>query len=110
MSSRTLHERASTLTIAISTEESGAWDVGDISKGSLLMPAALTGSEYAVEGRFNTSDDFAPIAVAGTLVTVTHVNDQIECLPEAVFACKQLRFVSDGTEAAARTLKVFANG
>ena len=111
MASLSREFRQEALTIAESASVSSDWVINDMAFGSLLMPAVLTGAVLAIEGIVKKGATFMPIRDSdGTVLTITHVADVNIRVPDAAFAFWAIRFVSDGTEAAARTLEVLAKG
>lgn len=97
--------RVQTLVIAESASASDAWLIDDTSYGSILLPAALTGTALAIQGRFIDSGSWFPILdPLGAALSVAFAASSIIRIPDAAFACRELQLVSNGTEAAARSI------
>jgi hypothetical protein len=95
--------------IPISSTNSNAMKVDGQAFGAIEFPAAMTGATMSIEGRDGADAAWLPIlSSVGTAQTIAFVASSIVRLPDVVFACRELRLVSDGTEAAERTLYLHA--
>lgn len=103
MSRVTTHD----LTIASGASTSSSVEIDDRLPVGLQMPSALTGTSYSVQVSYDGTT-FATLYASGSAVSITHTNSAIERLVPADFAmAKHIRFVSDGTEGAGRTLTLW---
>jgi hypothetical protein len=97
--------RPKTVVIAESGTASTAFEVDDMAFGSVQLPADMTGTALAIEGRLQNSGSWFPIKDAlGATLSITFVASTIVRLPDAAFGCYQLRLVSNGAEAAERSI------
>lgn len=95
------------ITIASSGTTSTAVAITDGAAAVVLqLPSALTGTALAVHGSADGTN-FYPIYVDGTALSITHVNSSIHSLnPRATVGLLAIKLVSNGTEAAERTIGV----
>lgn len=99
------------VTIAINTATSGQFRVAEYSRGSIQVPAAITGTSYTLEvSNDGETWDGLKVAAGTAVAAVNWAADDILPLPSSVFDCKFARIVSQASEAAARTIKVFLKG
>ena len=102
-------KREQSLTIAADASESTVWPVDDMSFGCVQLPASMTGTALAIEGRLADSGDWFPVTdPAGVELTIPFVASSIVRIPDAAFGCRALRLVSNDTEAEARTINTLA--
>lgn len=96
-----------TLTIAASGTTSGAFSIGEFARGSVQLPATVTGTTLATHVSNDGTNFTALQDAAGNTLTVSPMagNESILIRPEA-FNFKFARFVSGSSEAAERTLTV----
>jgi len=79
--------------------------IGGMAFGALETPAAMTGATLAIEGRQGDADTWLPILdSSGTAQEITFAASSIIRVPDVVFACEHIRFVSASSEASERTL------
>jgi expansin (peptidoglycan-binding protein) len=95
------------LTIAASGDTTGALNVASRALGTIQIPAAMTGATLNIEGQSGVSETWVAVRdSAGTQLSVPATVSSIFRIPDGAFGCNVIRFVSSGTEAAARTLYV----
>lgn len=100
-----------TATIAESASVTGAIPVGEYSRGSFLLPSAVTGTAWSFEVSFDGTTFVAPKDSAGSAVgAITTGANTCAALPATLFSFRWARIKSNGTEAAARTIKVHLSG
>lgn len=105
------HHQVEDVVIAINTTTSGAFRVGEYNRGSIQVPAAITGTSYTLEVSNDGSTWDGLKVAAGTAVSaVNWAADDVLPLPSSVFDAKWARIVSQASEAAARTFKVMLKG
>ena len=92
-----------TITIALAGTQSTEVAVEAFAFGSLLFPAAMTGTKLLIEGKIGSSDWSSIVDSSGTPLEITKTVDSIARIPDAAFGCSALRFVSDAVEGAERT-------
>lgn len=111
MSSTLSQFGAQDVVIANGATTSGQFRVAEYNRGSIQVPAAITGASYTLEVSNDGSTWDALKVAAGTAVSsVNWAADDILPLPSSVFDCLYARIVSAGAEGAARTFKVFLKG
>ena len=111
MASQSLERRQEAIIIPISSSTSGPWVVDDMKSGSIKIPAAMTGTTLTIEGIVKAGDSFLPLNDAAEVALVmTFTVAEVFEIPSAAFSCWAIRFISNGTEAAARTLEGLAKG
>ncbi len=93
-----------TVTIPSGGSNSGSLTPGEYSQGTFQTPAALTGTTITVQ--FSNDDTNWTAAAAAISVSA----DSTYVIPADAFKAKYIRFVSNGTEAAARILTLFLKG
>lgn len=85
--------------------------VGEFNGGTFHVPADMTGTTLTHQGSI---DGVKWETVKGSdnnaVAALTFVEDSLYPLPAAVFQYKWHRFLSNGTEAAERTISVFLKG
>ena len=97
--------------IANGAATSGTFRVAEYNKGSLQVPAAITGTSYTLEVSNDGSTwDGLKTAAGAAVAAVNWAANDILPLPASVFDAMYARVVSQGNEAADRTLKVFLKG
>ena len=103
-------KRVQTLTIPNTDTASSAFLVDDMAFGAIEMPATIDGTEYAIEGRLEAGGSWREIydSSGSALAAITHVADKIIRLPDEVFACLEIRFVTNSSQTATRTIKAMA--
>ena len=100
-----------TVTIANAAATSSAFHVGEFNKGSIQVPAAITGTSYTLEVSNDGSTwDSLKTAAAAAVAAVNWAANDVLPLPAEVFSCKWARIVSQANEGAARSLTVFLKG
>lgn len=105
------HHQVEDVTIAINTTTSNSFRVGEYNKGSIQLPAAITGSSYTLEVSNDGTNWNALRVAAGTAVAaVNWAVGNVLPLPAEVFHSKWARIVSGSSEAAARVFKVCLKG
>jgi hypothetical protein len=105
------HHQVETVTIANGAATSGAFRVGEYNKGSIQVPAAITGASYTLTVS-NDGVTYSGLRVAaGTAVAaVSWAADNMLPLPAEVFSFKWAKIVSASNEAAARSFSVLLKG
>lgn len=99
-------QSTATATIAASGTTSGAVWVGDRLPAALQMPAAFTGTEISFTGSFDLST-YQQVYLGGAAYSVPVAASKNVVLNPAVFlSYKAIKLVSNGTEAAERTITV----
>ena len=99
------------VTIANAGTTSGQFRVGEYNKGSILVPAAITGTSYTLEVSNDGSTwDGLKVAAGTAVAAVNWAANDILPLPASVFDCLYARIVSQAAEGAARTIVVFLKG
>ncbi len=111
MSSTLSQFTAQDVGIAINTATSGSFRVAEYNRGSIQVPAAITGTSYTLEvSNDGLTWDGLKVAAGTAVAAVNWAADDILPLPASVFDCQYARIVSQANEAAARTFKVFLKG
>ena len=101
-------QRNRSVTIAASGTQSAAINAAGMAFGSIEVPAAISGSTYSIEARPDESGTWKGITDSqGNAVTVALTASKLVRLPDTAFPCKQMRLVSDTTEAAERIFTVY---
>lgn len=99
------------ITIETSTTKSAAFPIGEFNKGSLQVPAAITGANFTLEVSNDGTNYNALQVIAGTAVAAVPMAANEACpLPSEAFNYKFAKIVSDAAEEANRTFKVFLKG
>jgi len=76
----------------------------------LKMGPAFTGTNILIEAKSYETDDFETATdTSGTALSVAFVADQKIPIPDAAMGYYSIRLVSDGTEAAIRTMHITLN-
>jgi hypothetical protein len=105
------HHQVETVTIAINTTTSGAFRVGEYNKGTIQVPAAITGTSFTIHVSNDGVTYAAVRSVGGTAVgAVNWAGDNMLLLPAEVFSFKWAKIVSQASEAAARSFSVMLKG
>jgi len=111
MSAVLSHHQVETVTIANGAATSGAFRVGEFNKGSIQVPAAITGTSYTIHVSNDGSTYAAVRAVGGTAIgAVNWAADNMLPIPAEVFSFKWAKIVSQASEAAARSFSVMLKG
>ena len=98
-----------TITIPSGDTDSGTLLMGQYDRGSFQCPAALTGTTIAVQisNDGTTFTQVTEVASVDEANPYTFAANKTFSLPIRASWCKYVKFVSNGTEAAARDFKVF---
>ncbi len=105
------HHQVETVVIPNAGTTSGAFRVGEYNKGSIQVPAAITGASYTIHVSNDGVTYAAVRAVAGTAIAaVNWAADNMLPIPAEVFSFKWAKIVSAGAEGAARSFSVMLKG
>ena len=97
--------------IPISTATSGPFRVAEYNRGSIMVPAAITGTSYTLEvSNDGATRDALKVAAGSAVSAVNWAADDVLPIPASAFDCLYARIVSQASEAAARTFKVLLKG
>lgn len=111
MSSTLSQTTVQDVVIPISTATSGQFRVAEYNRGSIQVPAAITGTSYTLEVSNDGSVwDVLRVAAGSAVAAVNWSADDLLPLPSSVFDAVYARIVSQASEAAARTFKVHLKG
>jgi len=99
------------VTIASGSTTSGAFTVGEFNKGSIQVPAAITGASYTLTVS-NDGVTYAALrgATGSAIAAVNWAANNMLPLPAEVFSFKYAKIVSASNEGAARTFSVCLKG
>jgi hypothetical protein len=88
------------------SETTEALFVGDRTHGRIGWPAAFTGSNVLIECQLVDGGAWLPCNFEGVQLSIAYAASESERIPDNAFGCRNIRFKSDGTEAAARSIAV----
>jgi hypothetical protein len=96
---------AHSVTIANGASASNALDIREFASGMIRLPSAMTGTAFAIHGCDTVDGTFVAIeGTDGNALAMTFAVSTWMTVPEAVFGASYIKFVSNGTEGAARSL------
>ena len=101
---RDTHE--TTLSIAASGDTTGSLPIAGWALGRIGWPAAFTGTKVTIECQVINGGAWLACCEDGTQLEITYTASESERIPDVAFGCHALRFKSDDTEAAARSITV----
>lgn len=98
------------ITIASSGTQSEEVDIQEWAFGSVQFPSAFTGATVSIQGQCGDSGAWVAVHDSSGALSMTVTASTIQRIPDAVFGCTKIRFVSASSEAAERTLHVHLTG
>lgn len=101
---------ATALTIAISTTDTGAWDISGWITGGFILPSAFTGTAVSFKVSQTTTGHQPLYDSTGTLISITAAANRAFPIPPEAAGFNSIIITSNASESAARTINTWKKG